>query len=47
MTVYINEPGLYSLIMHSNATFAETFQDIVYEVILPSIRKYIKILLKS
>jgi prophage antirepressor-like protein len=38
--VYINEPGLYSLIMNSNATFAEEFQDIVYETILPSIRKY-------
>lgn len=39
-SIYINEPGLYSLIMHSNAVFAETFQDLVYETILPSIRKY-------
>lgn len=39
-SVYINEPGLYSLIMHSNAAFAEIFQDVVYETILPSIRKY-------
>ena len=39
-TIYINEPGLYSLIMNSNATFAEVFQDLVYETILPSIRKY-------
>ena len=38
--VYINEPGLYSLIMKSKAQFAEAFQDLVYEVILPSIRKY-------
>jgi prophage antirepressor-like protein len=38
--VYINEPGLYSLIMHSKAPFAEEFQDMVYETILPSIRKY-------
>jgi prophage antirepressor-like protein len=38
--VYINEPGLYSLIMNSNAPFAEEFQDMVYETILPSIRKY-------
>ena len=38
--VYINEPGLYSLIMHSKASFAEAFQDLVYEVILPSIRKH-------
>jgi len=27
--VYINEPGLYSLIMHSKTSFAETFQDLV------------------
>jgi prophage antirepressor-like protein len=38
--VYINEPGLYSLIMNSDAPFAEEFQDMVYETILPSIRKY-------
>lgn len=38
--VYINEPGLYSLIMHSKAPFAEAFQELVYEVILPSIRKF-------
>jgi prophage antirepressor-like protein len=38
--VYVNEPGLYSLIMHSKAPFAEEFQDMVYETILPSIRKY-------
>jgi prophage antirepressor-like protein len=35
--VYISEPGLYSLIMHSKAPFAEKFQDLVYETILPSI----------
>lgn len=38
--IYISEPGLYSLIMHSRAKFAEKFQDVVYEQILPSIRKY-------
>jgi prophage antirepressor-like protein len=38
--VYINEPGLYSLIMHSKTSFAEAFQDFVYEVILPSIRQH-------
>lgn len=38
-TVYVSEPGLYSLIMHSRTAFAESFQDIVYEQILPSIRK--------
>lgn len=38
--VYINEQGLYSLIMHSKTKFAEGFQDLVYEQILPSIRKH-------
>lgn len=38
--VYINEPGLYTLIMNSNTPLAEKFQDMVYETILPSIRKY-------
>jgi hypothetical protein len=37
--VYVSEPGLYSLIMKSRTSFAETFQDFVYEQILPSIRK--------
>jgi prophage antirepressor-like protein len=37
--VYISEPGLYSLIMSSRTSFAEIFQDFVYEQILPSIRK--------
>ena len=38
-TVYVSEPGLYALIMKSRTSFAETFQDFVYEQILPSIRK--------
>ena len=38
--VYISEPGLYSLIMKSKVQFAETFQDLVCEAILPSIRKH-------
>jgi prophage antirepressor-like protein len=38
--VYISEAGLYSAIMHSKAPFAEKFQDLVYETILPSIRKF-------
>ena len=38
--IYISEPGLYSLIMKSKVKFAETFQDFVYEEILPSIRKF-------
>jgi hypothetical protein len=37
--IYINEPGLYALIMKSKTSFAETFQKFVYEQILPSIRK--------
>jgi len=37
--VYINEPGLYALIMKSKTQFAKTFQKFVYEQILPSIRK--------
>jgi prophage antirepressor-like protein len=38
-TVYIGEAGLYTLIMKSKVPFAEAFQDLVVEVILPSIRK--------
>jgi prophage antirepressor-like protein len=38
--VYISEAGLYSLIMRSKVPFAEAFQDLVFEVILPSIRKH-------
>ena len=38
--IYISEPGLYSLIMHSKKEFAKKFQKLVYEEILPSIRKY-------
>ena len=39
-TVYISEPGLYSLIMNSKTKFATTFQELVLETILPSIREY-------
>lgn len=38
MTV-INEPGLYRLIMRSNASNAEAFQDWVTDDVLPAIRK--------
>jgi len=38
-TVYISEPGLYSLILRSKLKGAENFQDWVTEVVLPSIRK--------
>lgn len=38
--VYISEAGLYSLIMRSKVPFAEAFQDLVCETILPSIRKH-------
>jgi prophage antirepressor-like protein len=39
-TVYISESGLYSLIMNSKTKFATTFQELVLETILPSIREY-------
>ena len=38
--VMIYEPGLYSLAMHSRLPRAEIFQDKIYEVILPELRKY-------
>ena len=38
--IYISEAGLYSLIMHSRVAFAQAFQDLVLENILPSIRKF-------
>jgi prophage antirepressor-like protein len=38
--VYINEPGLYRLVMASKAPFAKEFQNMVYSVILPQIRKH-------
>lgn len=36
----IDEPGLYSLIMHSKLPSAEEFQDWVYEKVLPKIREH-------
>ena len=38
--IYISEAGLYMLIMHSRVAFAQAFQDLVVEKILPSIRKF-------
>ena len=38
--IYVNEPGLYSLIMNSSTKFATMFQELVFETILPSIRQY-------
>jgi len=38
--VYINEPGLYALILRSKAPLANQFQDFICDVVLPSIRKY-------
>jgi prophage antirepressor-like protein len=38
--VYVNESGLYSLILSSEAPFAKEFKRLVCKVILPSIRKY-------
>jgi prophage antirepressor-like protein len=39
-TVYINEPGLYALIMKSKTPFAGAFQDLVCSYILPTLRKH-------
>ena len=36
---YVNEPGLYRLIGKSDMDKAQEFQDWVYEVMLPAIRK--------
>ena len=38
--IYVNEPGLYALIMNSKTPFATSFQELVFETILPSIRQY-------
>jgi prophage antirepressor-like protein len=38
--VYINESGLYSLILSSHAPFAKEFKRLVCKTILPSIRKF-------
>ena len=38
-SIFISEPGLYSLVMKSKKKEAEKFQDYVFETILPSIRK--------
>jgi prophage antirepressor-like protein len=37
--IYINESGFYQLVMRSKMKAAEQFQDYVYEVVLPSIRR--------
>ncbi len=37
--IFINEPGLYSLIMKSKMPQAEAFQDWIYEDVLPSLRR--------
>jgi hypothetical protein len=39
-TVYISEPGLYSLIMTSKTPFAKAFQYLVLVYILPTLRKH-------
>src|SRR5436190_20145922 len=38
-TVFINEPGIYRLIMRSRMKKAIEFQDWIYEIVIPSIRK--------
>ena len=43
MAVYINESGLYSLIMKSKTPFAEAFQNLVCRYILPMLRKHGKV----
>lgn len=45
--VLISEPGLYSLAMNSNLPRAQIFQDKVYEVILPELRKYGQVSLRD
>lgn len=37
--ILINEPGVYDLILNSQLSTAKTFQDWVFEEVLPSIRK--------
>ena len=39
-TIFIKEPGIYSLIFSSKLETAKVFQDWVFSEILPSIRKY-------
>jgi prophage antirepressor-like protein len=39
-TVFVNEPGLYSLVMGSKLEAAEAFKDWVCEDVLPAIRKH-------
>ena len=39
-TIFIKEPGLYSLIFGSKLDTAKIFQDWVFSEVLPSIRKY-------
>ena len=38
--VYLTESGLYQLIMQSNTPISKSFQNLVYDSILPDIRKY-------
>ena len=38
-TTFINESGVYQLVMNSKLESAELFQDWVYEDLLPTIRK--------
>lgn len=45
--IMIYEPGLYSLAMHSRLPRAEIFQDKIYEIILPELRKYGQIKLQN
>lgn len=45
--IYINEAGLYDLILSSKMPFAEEFKKMVIHVILPSIRRHGKYILEQ
>jgi prophage antirepressor-like protein len=46
-TVYISEPGLYSLIMTSKTPFAKAFKKLVCSYILPTLRKHGKVIIEE
>ena len=37
ITLYLTEPGVYSLVMYSKKKEAEDFQDFIFEKVIPSI----------
>lgn len=46
-SIYINEPGLFSLIFSSKTNEGEKFKDWILEEVLPSIRKYDKYIMNE